>query len=132
VIKKRSNDTKSVSCPFYVMYLTNLTKQQRNNQDNTTNDRTTFAVSSAIRRVPVNSRITTAYSKRQLTRRQINSPISMSTYSTLDENDAKFTTNFSFIPYHKRLSMKTSSMENESSNSLRDLLRTRSLNHVHV
>jgi hypothetical protein len=112
------------------MYLTNLTKQQRSNQDNTTHNRTTFAVSSAIRRVPVNSRITTAYSKRHLTRRQVNSPISISTYSTLDENNA--TTNFSFIPYHKRLSMKTSSMENESSNSLRDLLRTRSLNHVHV
>jgi hypothetical protein len=124
------DDMKSVSCPFYVMYFSNLTMQQRQNQDSTPNDRTTFAMSSAIRRVPVNSRISTAYPRRQLTRRQVNSPISMNTYSALDENDAL--TNSLSTPYNKRLSMKSTSLENENLHQLRDILRTTSLNHVQV
>ena len=123
-------DMKSISCPFYVMYFTNLAMQQRQNQDNTPNDRATYAVSSAIRRVPVNSRISTAYPRRQLTRRQVSSPISMNTYSTLDENDAL--TNSSNHHYNKRLSMKSTSLENENLHQLRDILRTTSLNHVQV
>jgi hypothetical protein len=112
------------------MYFTHLTMQQRQNQENTTNDRTAFPMSSAIRRVPINSRTSTAYPKRQLTRPQVNSPISMNTNSTLDENDAMISS--SYIPYNKRLSTKTSSTENENLHSLRNILRTTSLNHVQV
>jgi len=134
---RRSKDLKSIACPFYVMYLTNLAMQQRQNKDGNTNnnnnkenDLTTFAMSSVIRKVPVNSRTSTANPKRQSTRRQVNSPVSIESYLTVDDDDRM--TNSTQIPYNKRLSTKLSTGTNENSNMLRDILRTTSWNNVQV
>jgi hypothetical protein len=135
---RRYKDSKTVSCPFYVMYFTNLAMQQRQNTDNNTNgkdnnnketDKTTLPMSSKVRKVPVNSRTSTANPKRQLTGRQVNSPISMNTYSTIDDDH---TTNSTSIAYNKRLSTKISTGESENSHMLGDILRTSSWNHVQV
>jgi len=86
-------------------------------------------MSSKVRKVPVNSRTSTANPKRQLTGRQVNSPISMNTYSTIDDDH---TTNSTSIAYNKRLSTKISTGESENSHMLGDILRTSSWNHVQV
>jgi hypothetical protein len=134
---RHSKDLKSVSCPFYVMYLTNLAMQQQQNKDannnnnnNKENEITAFAMSSVIRKVPFNSRTSTANPRRQSTRRQVNSPISIHTYSTVDIDDRM--TNFIQIPSNKRLSTKISTVGNENSHMLRDVLRTTSWNNVQV
>ncbi|CAF0925039.1 unnamed protein product [Rotaria sordida] len=135
----RQNDLKSVSCPFYVMYLTNLTIHQRqnkteqnnnNNNKNNAHDVTPLGTSSLARKVPFNSRISTAHIKNQSIRRQVNSPISMNTYSTIDDED--YMTISTSYPNNRRLSAKISSNENENSHMLGDILRTSSWNHVQV
>lgn len=129
---RSKTNNKVVSCPFYVMYFTNLAMQQRqdNETNNKENDPTTFNAPSTIRKVPVNSRISTANPKYHLHRRQLNSPISMNTYSTIDDDDRM--TNSTSIYFNKRLSSKLSGIENENSHMLRDILRTTSLNHIQV
>ena len=129
------NDRTPVSCPFYVMYLTNLAMQQRqnkidNNIKNNEKDAGPVRVPSMIRKVPVNSRTSTAYPKYQPIRRQLNSPLSINTYSTVDEDDCM--TNSTPLANNKRLSAKMSSLENETANVLRDILRTSSWRHVKV
>jgi hypothetical protein len=124
---RRYKDLKSVSCPFYVMYFTNLTMQQRENKDTSINNKENYVskltMSSAMRKVPRNSRTSTANPKRYLTRRQVNSPTSMNTCSTIDDDDRM--TNSTTIPYNRRLL----TIENEH---LRDILRTSSWNHVQM
>ncbi|CAF2356874.1 unnamed protein product [Rotaria sp. Silwood2] len=133
----RQSESKSVSCPFYVMYLTNLAMQQRQNKTdnnihnhNNVHELTPLGMSSMVRKVPFNSRISTAHAKNQSIRRQVNSPISMNTYSTIDDEDS-MTISTSF-PNNKRLSAKMSNSDNENSHMLRDILRTSSWNHVQV
>ena len=132
---RRPSDSKSVSCPFYVMYFTNLTMQQRQTKDSNgtedENDRVPFAVPSTIRKVPVNSRMSTAHPKRSLNRRQVNSPISINTFSTVEDDDR--TTTSTSIPNHKRGSTRISPLiDHENTHLLRDILRTSSWNHVQV
>jgi hypothetical protein len=126
---RRQNDPKTVSCPFYVMYLTNLAMQQRDN--NNENERTPLiTTSTTVRKVPVNSRTSTANPRRQSTRKQVNSPISMKTYSTIDDDD--YMTTITPFANNKRVSAKINSNENENSHVLRDILRTSSWNQVQV
>lgn len=129
---RRSNEAKGIACPFYVMYLTNLAMQQRpqkidNDNANNKNPDATVAPTGSLsgtRKVPMNSRISTAYPKMQSNRRPVNSPISLNTFSTFeDEESLSSTTPFT---NNKRPSAKTSTFENESSYLLRDILRTSS------
>jgi len=128
-----SRDLKAVSCPFYVMYLTNLAVQQQNKDDNNTNINETISAltmsSSVVRKVPVNSRTSTAYQKRRSARRRVNSPVSINTCSTIDDDH---TTNSTSFTSNKRFQTKISTDENENSHILRDILRTSSWNHVKV
>ena len=133
---RRPSDSKSLSCPFYVMYFTNLAMQQQRqgkepNENDDENERNPFAATSSIRKVPVNSRTSTAHAKRSLHRRQVNSPISTQTFSTNDDDDR--TTNSTSIGQNRRLITRASPMvDTEQTHSLRDILRTSSLNHVQV
>ena len=126
-IRYNNNNNKSVSCPFYVMYLTNLAVQQRDGKDNNNYNDTT----PTMRKVPVNSRTSTANPKRQSTKKRVNSPISFSTYSTID-NDNDYMTNSTTFPNNKHLSAKlpTTIEDDNNSHLLRDILRTSSWNHV--
>lgn len=128
----RSKDNKSVSCPFYVMYFTNLAVQQRqeNETNNKENDISRFTVPPTIRKVPVNSRTSTANPKYHLMRRQVNSPISVNTYSTIDDDDRM--TNSTSVHFNKHLSSKLSTGDHDSSYMLRDILKTTPWNHVQV
>ncbi|CAM4745105.1 unnamed protein product [Rotaria magnacalcarata] len=131
---RRPNESKPISCPFYVMYLTNLAMQQRqntadnNNHNNNENHLTHMGMSSVTRKVPMNSRTSTVYPKIQPFRRPVNSPISVNTYSTIDDED--FVSSSTPFTNSKRLSAKTSTVDNETSHMLRDVLRTSSWNHV--
>lgn len=132
---RRPSDSKSVSCPFYVMYFTNLTMQQRqtkdaNGADDETERTAPFIASSSIRKVPVNSRTSTAHAKRTLNRRQTNSPISINTFSTVDDDDR--TTTSTSIPYKRGSTRISPLIDHENTHLLRDILRTSSWNHVQV
>ncbi|CAF1141667.1 unnamed protein product [Adineta steineri] len=109
------NDLKTIACPFYVMYFTNLTMQQGQTKDN--NNENEIA-SSTTRKVPVNSRTSTAFPRHQSTRRQVNSQLNLDTYLTTDDN--VYVTDSTKIPL------------NENSSKLKDILRTKSWNHVRV
>ena len=131
--RRRSKDSKSISCPFYVMYFTNLAIQQHqqnqdDNFDNKENDRIITGNTSSMRKVPVNSRISTVNIKNQ---RQVHTPISIKTYSTIDDSDERLT-NSTSAHLNKRLSRKILSNVNKNSPLLDDLLRTSSWNHVQV
>jgi len=122
-------EPKPVSCPFYVMYFTNLAMQQRQNRDNTVNEKynekTMLKMPSTIRKVPVNSRTSTAITRHYSSRRPVNSPISMYTHSAIDDDD--HLTNVIYTPYAKPYTIN-----HENSHVLRDILRTSSFNNVHV
>jgi hypothetical protein len=124
---RHNNNKKSVSCPFYVMYLTNLAVQKRDGKDNNNYNDTT----PTMRKVPVNSRTSTANPKRQSTKKRVNSPISLSTYSTIDIDNDYMTSSTTF-PSNKHLLAKLpTTIENDNnSHMLRDILRTSSWNHV--
>jgi hypothetical protein len=107
-IRSAKNDLKTVACPFYVMYLTNLAMQQAQTNDS---NRENEIKSSTMRKVPVNSRTSTVSSRYQSSRRQVNSSLSINTYLTIDDN--VHTANST--PLTQRL---------------RDILRTSSWNHV--
>jgi hypothetical protein len=125
-LHRRSNDLKSVSCPFYVVYFTNLAMQQQENKDNNnTNEKENNVLT--INKVPVNSRTSASHPKRQSIRKQGNSPISMKTYSTIDDDD-RLTTSTS-VSSNKRLFQKLPTVEDEN---LGDILRTSSCNPVQV
>jgi hypothetical protein len=124
---RHHKDIKGVSCPYYVIYFTNLAIHQRDGKDNNNGHDAT----PAIRKVPVNSRTSTANPKRTTTRRQVNSPISLNTCSTIDD-DGDHMTNSTTFPNNKRLSSKIPPTDNENSHTLKDILRTSSWNHVPV
>jgi hypothetical protein len=124
-IRSAKNDLKTVACPFYVMYLTNLAMQQAQTNDS---NRENEIKSSTKRKVPVNSRTSTVISRYQSSRRQINSSLSINTDLTIDDN--VYTANSTPLTSNKRLSAKISTIENENSYRLRDILRTSSWNHV--
>jgi hypothetical protein len=125
---RRANKTKPISCPFYVMYFTNLVIQQRPNEDN----RAPSSISTATaHREPVNSRTNTSQSRHQLTRRKVPSPTSINTDSTIDD-DNDFLANTTSYYNNKRFSAKMTAFETENSHLLKDILRTTSWNHVQV
>ncbi|CAF3568724.1 unnamed protein product [Rotaria sp. Silwood1] len=132
----RSKGTKSASCPFYVMYFTNLaTQQQQQPSTNNENDKISLSISATpIRKGTINSRTSTSYSRRQSIRRHVNSPISLNTYSTIDDDDDvdNQTTNTTSYYNNKRFSARIAAFENENSHLLKDILRTTSWNHVQV
>ncbi|CAM4745102.1 unnamed protein product [Rotaria magnacalcarata] len=99
-----------------------------NNHNNNENHLTHMGMSSVTRKVPMNSRTSTVYPKIQPFRRPVNSPISVNTYSTIDDED--FVSSSTPFTNSKRLSAKTSTVDNETSHMLRDVLRTSSWNHV--
>lgn len=110
-----SSGNKTVSCPFYVMYFANLANQHRSNSNS---------------RVPSASSTTTT-ARHTSARRQLHSPISVNTYSTLeDDNDS----NRSSTNYYnsKRFSAKMTAFEHENSHLLKDVLRTTSWNHLQM
>jgi hypothetical protein len=111
------------------MYFTNLAIQQRHNNEI---DPTPLSVSAraTAHKVPITSRINTSYSRHQSTRKRINSPISMNTYSTIDD-DNSISQSTSYYT-NKRFSAKIAAFENENSHLLKDILRTTSWNHVQV
>jgi len=114
-----SNKNKPISCPFYVMYFTNLTMQQHPNNEN----KRIFSSISTSKRI-VNSRLSS-------TRRQIQSPISMTTYSTIDDDNDSIINTTSYYN-NKRFSARMTAFENENSHMLKDVLRTTSWNHLQV
>jgi len=113
---RHSNENKPISCPFYVMYFTNLAMQQRPNNEN----KRIFSSGKGT----VNSRLSS-------TRRQIQSPISMTTYSTIDDDNDSMINTTSYYN-NKRFSAKMTAFENENSHMLKDVLRTTSWNHLQV
>jgi hypothetical protein len=125
-INRHANGNKTVSCPFYVMYFTNLAIQQRDGS------KTPLSMSprSTSRKETVTSRISTSYSRSQSSRKQVHSPISMNTYSTIDDDDS--TLNSTSYYNNKRFSAKIAAFENENSHLLKDVLRTTSWNHLQV
>jgi hypothetical protein len=114
-----SNENKPISCPFYVMYFTNLTMQQRPNNEN---KRILSSISTS--KGIVNSRLSS-------TKRQVQSPISMMTYSTIDDDNDSIINTTSYYN-NKRFSARMTAFENENSHMLKDVLRTTSWNHVQV
>mgnify|MGYP006897129327 CR=1 FL=1 len=136
--KKNSyhRDNKSVSCPFYVMYLTNLAMQQQQHTHNNISvnkhekNTSPMGMSSTTRKVPVNSRTSTAHHKNQALRRQVNSPISINTYSTIEDDDRMTVSTVN--PNNKRSSDNVPTVENDNTNMLQDILRTSSWNHIKV
>lgn len=110
---RSSNGNKSVACPFYVMYFANLTMQNRSN---------------GVSRVPSASSTTV---RRTSARRPIQSPLSVSTYSTLDDDNDLNSPSTTYYN-NKRFSAKMAAFENENSYLLKDVLRTTSWNHVQV
>lgn len=109
-----SNGNKSVSCPFYVMYFANLAMQHRSNSSS---------------RVPSASSTTTTH--RTSARRQLHSPISVNTYSILEDDNVSNRSSTSYYN-NKRFSAKMAAFENENSHLLKDVLRTTSWNHLQV
>lgn len=130
------NNQRGASCPFYVVYLTNLAMQQKSLKETTVTgakekDGTPVTILSTMRKVPVNSRLSTAYSGRSIGKRPVNSPLSINTYSTtLDDDDRLTSTTMS--AQRKRSSAKTTAFEMEAAPLLTNLLRMSSWNHVHV
>lgn len=106
------------------MYFTNLAMQQRPN-DNTENKRISSSISTAT------TRKGTVSSRYQSSRRQIHSPLSMNTYSTIDDDNDSIINTTSYYN-HKRFSAKMAAFENENSTMLKDILRTTSWNHLQV
>ncbi|CAF2603833.1 unnamed protein product [Rotaria sp. Silwood2] len=128
----RSKGTKSVSCPFYVMYFTNLAIQQQHSNNNE-NDKTSLSISATtIGKGTTNLRTNTSHSRRQSIKRHVNSPISLNTYSTTDDDDNESTTNATSYYNNKRFSARIAAFENENSHLLKDILRTTSWNHLQV
>lgn len=134
---RRSNQPQSVSCPFYVMYLANLANQQRSTTEPQhvvvsppmPPENTPITVQSHPRKVPVNSRTSTAYTGARLSsKRPMTSPLSMNTYSTLDDDERLTLTTMSIRT--KQTSSKIFGSEKESSSMLGDILRTSSLTHT--
>ena len=134
---RRSNQPQSVSCPFYVMYLANLANQQRSTTEPQNviasppmpPDNTPVTVPSHPRKVPVNSRTSTAYTGARLSsKRPMTSPLSMNTYSTLDDDERLTLTTMSIRT--KQTSSKMFGSEKESSSMLGGILRTSSLTHT--
>ncbi|UJR26300.1 hypothetical protein I4U23_007638 [Adineta vaga] len=124
-VNRQHQDLKSLSCPFYVMYLTNLTTQQNQIKDDITHNND----HEIIHKVPVNSRTTTVNLQHQSTRRQVNSRLSLDTYITIADNDDDICTTKSTMPSRH---IRFSTADNEKSSKLRDILRTSSWNRVKV
>ena len=129
------NNQRGASCPFYVVYLTNLAMQQKTPKEaNVTGDKekdgTPATILSTMRKVPVNSRLSTAHSGRSIGKRPVNSPLSINTYSTLDEDDRLTSTTMS--AQRKRSSAKTTGFDKEAAPLLTNLLRMSSWNHLQV
>ncbi|CAF1087588.1 unnamed protein product [Adineta ricciae] len=120
-VDRQHKDFKSVSCPFYVLYLTNLTMQQNLVKDESAHNNESDMTLSKRRRVPVNSRTSTNTFQCQSTRRQINSRLSLNTPLTIDDNMCAADTKY--LPTTTR---------HETSFKLHDLLRTSAWNHVQV
>ena len=128
-----SAKVRSPVCPFYVMYLANLTvQQQRTVKDAPLNEihSASFVSQSLPRKVPVNSRTSTSNVAQAASKRVVNSPLSTNTISTLDDDD--FLTNTSFSTLHKRPSARVLPVDRENSALLNDILRTSSWNHIQV
>ncbi len=121
---RRTNENKPISCPFYVMYLTNLAMQQRTGSNNENNRAPSSMSTATTRRGTINSR-------HQSARRQIYSPISINTSSTIDDDNDSLINTTSYYN-NKRFSAKITAFENENSHMLKDILRTTSWNHVQV
>jgi hypothetical protein len=125
---RHSTENKSVLCPFYVMYFTNLAMQQRPNY----NKRVPSSISRATtRKGTLNSRISTSHSRYQSSRRQVHSPISINSCSTMDDDNDSVINATSYYN-NKRFSAKMAAFENENSHMLKDILRTTSWNHVQM
>lgn len=109
------------------MYFTNLALQQRPNSEINENKRISSSISTsttATRRGTVNSRYSSS-------RRQVHSPISMHTYSTIDDDNDSIINTTTYYN-NKRFSAKMAAFESENSTLLKDVLRTTSWNHVQV
>ena len=132
---RSQSNPRGAACPFYVMYLTNLAMQQKSAKEatapsNKENEGTPATVLSHTRKVPVNSRMSTAHSGRSGGKRSVNSPLSVNTYSTLDEEDRLTHTTMS--AHRNRSSAKTTGFEKEDAPLLTNLLRMSSWNHTQV
>ncbi|UJR22730.1 hypothetical protein I4U23_025764 [Adineta vaga] len=129
---RNMNGEKAVSCPFYVMYLTNLTMQQNVNQNE--NEKISSSITSTNttpRKGTAATRIGTSQSRHTSTRRQAASPLSILSRSTIDEDDDDV---LNIAPYYnnKRFSAKMTAFEHENSHLLKDVLRTTAWNHVQM
>ena len=105
----KSNRDKAVTCPFYVMYFTNLAIQERPSS----NERIASAVS------------TTTTAGRSSRRTRTQSPISHATNDNATFHSTSYYNN-------KRFAEKMNEFESENSFLLKDVLRTTSWNHLQV
>lgn len=106
-----------ISCPFYVMYFTNLAMQQRRNGN----------LSEPESSSPSTARksSTDSYRRHPIIHRQAHRPPNV-------KEDENGTVNGSAYEQNKRFSAKIAAFENENSHLLKDILRTTSWNHVQV
>lgn len=131
----RNSKEKSISCPFYVMYLTNLTLQQginQNENEKTASSPTTSATPTPRKGTATTTRIGTSLSRLTSNRRRITSPITIFSRSTMIDDDDDDLTNIAPYYNNKRFSAKMTAFEHENSHLLKDVLRTTAWNHVQM
>ncbi|CAF0889930.1 unnamed protein product [Adineta ricciae] len=141
VIRKRATKTNArnsteryISCPFYVMHLTNLTLQQEINQNENekkSSSPTASATPTPRKGTATTTRIGTSLSRLTSNRRQVASPITIFSRSTMEDDDDNV---INIAPYYnsKRFSAKMTAFEHENSHLLKDVLRTTAWNHVQM
>ncbi|CAF0833917.1 unnamed protein product [Adineta ricciae] len=141
IIQKRATKTnarnskeKYISCPFYVMHLTNLTLQQEINQNENekkSSSPTASATPTPRKGTATTTRIGTSLSRHTSNRRQVASPITIFSRSTMEDDDDDV---INTAPYYnsKRFSAKMTAFEHENSHLLKDVLRTTAWNHVQM
>ncbi|CAF4035721.1 unnamed protein product, partial [Rotaria magnacalcarata] len=128
---RRSNGPKSVTCPFYVMYFTNLTTQKQP-IDNTQKNKSLLSIpTTRVHLATAYSRSNTSYSRYRSAKKRLNTPVTIAANSATDNGDDD-ETNATLYYNNKRFSAKIAAYENENSALLKDILRTTSWNHVQM
>lgn len=128
-----NNRNRSAVCPFYVLYLSNLASQQRKtSKELPPNETQQIPIGNlgTTRKVNGTSRSTTANIAQTSVRRPVNSPLSINTYSTGEEDDYLTATSFSTM--QKRASARTTQNDRENRSSFNEILRTSSMNPIEV
>ncbi|CAF3376025.1 unnamed protein product [Rotaria socialis] len=128
---RRSKGPKSVTCPFYVMYFTNLTTQKQPINNNQKNKSRLLIPATRVHLATAYSRSSTSYSRYRSAKTRLNTPVTIIANSAMNDDDDD-ETNATLYYNNKRFSAKIAAYENENSTLLKDVLRTTSWNHVQM